>query len=132
MRGALRCERELHYDVLVAPTLSCELPLVEEEETPEYRARVTANVRPFNWLGWPSATTRDGVLFSGRSDATVLAAALAWEQRAAARRRPAERHCSGFVPAIQMITRVNFPSASKSKKLQLCMSFFEPSLSSPK
>ena len=37
-------------------------------------------VRPFNWLGWPSATTRDGVLFSGRSDATVLAAALAWER----------------------------------------------------
>ena len=31
-----------------------------------------------------------------------------------------------------MITRVNFPSASTSKKLQLCMSFFEPSLSSPK
>ncbi|MDP9257674.1 MAG: amidase [Actinomycetota bacterium] len=76
----LRCERELHYDVLVAPTLSCELPLVSEEETPEYRARLTANVRPFNWLGWPSATTRDGVLFSGRSDATVLAAALAWER----------------------------------------------------
>ena len=75
----LRCRRELHYDVLVAPTLSCELPLVEEEETPSLRARVTANVRPFNWLGWPSATTRDGVLFSGRSDATVLAAALAWE-----------------------------------------------------
>ena len=39
----LRCERELHYDVLVAPTLTCDLPLVEEEETPEYRARVTAS-----------------------------------------------------------------------------------------
>jgi aspartyl-tRNA(Asn)/glutamyl-tRNA(Gln) amidotransferase subunit A len=75
----VRCARELHYDLLVAPTLPCELPLVEEEETPEYRARVTATVRPFNWLGWPSATTRDGVLFSGRSDETVLAAALAWE-----------------------------------------------------
>jgi Asp-tRNA(Asn)/Glu-tRNA(Gln) amidotransferase A subunit family amidase len=75
-----RCARELLYDVLVAPTLPCELPLVEEEETPEYRARITATVRPFNWLGWPSATTRDGVMFSGRSDATVLAAALAWER----------------------------------------------------
>jgi hypothetical protein len=41
---------------------------------------VTSRVRPFNWLGWPSATTRDGVMFSGRSDATVLAAALAWER----------------------------------------------------
>ena len=38
---------------------------------------------------------------------------------------------SGFVPAIQMITRLNFPSASMSKKLQLCMSFFVPSSSSP-
>ncbi|MDX6539550.1 MAG: hypothetical protein QOI71_1160 [Gaiellales bacterium] len=75
----VRCARELPFDVLVAPTLACDLPLVEEEETPEYRARVTAMVRPFNWLGWPSATTRDGVMFSGRSDATVLAAALAWE-----------------------------------------------------
>jgi len=76
----LRCERDLHYDVLVSPTLTCDLPLVEEEETPDYRARVTSRVRPFNWLGWPSATTRDGVMFSGRSDATVLAAALAWER----------------------------------------------------
>ena len=54
-------------------------------------------------------------------------------------KRPAPRACwrvckryfSGFVPAIQMITRLNFPSASMSKKLQLCMSFFVPSLSSP-
>jgi aspartyl-tRNA(Asn)/glutamyl-tRNA(Gln) amidotransferase subunit A len=76
----VRCARELHYDVLVSPTLRCDLPLVEEEETPEYRSRVTAMVRPFNWLGWPSATTRDGVMFSGRSDGTVLAAALAWER----------------------------------------------------
>ena len=30
-----------------------------------------------------------------------------------------------------MMTRLNFPSASKSKKLQLCMSFSEPSCSSP-
>ena len=44
---------------------------------------------------------------------------------------PRSRQCSGFVPAIQMITRLNFPSASKSKKLQLCMSFCEPSFSSP-
>ena len=76
----LRCARELRHDVLVAPTLPCELPFVEEEETPSYRARVTATVRPFNWLGWPSATTRDGVLFSGESDEVVLAAALAWER----------------------------------------------------
>ena len=40
-------------------------------------------------------------------------------------------YLSGLVPAIQMMTRVNFPSASKEKKLQLCMSFFEPSFNSP-
>ena len=41
--------------------------------------------------------------------------------------RVCKRYFSGFVPAIQMITRLNFPSASMSKKLQLCMSFFVPS-----
>ena len=47
--------------------------------------------------------------------------------------RPGEPppYFSGFVPAIQMMTRVNCPSASMSKKLQLCMSFFVPSESSP-
>src|SRR5205823_13710807 len=38
---------------------------------------------------------------------------------------------SGFVPAIQMMTRANWPLPSMSKKLQLCMSFFVPSVSSP-
>ena len=41
------------------------------------------------------------------------------------------RYLSGLVPAIQMITRLKRPSASKSKKLQLCMSFTVPSFSSP-
>ena len=40
-------------------------------------------------------------------------------------------YLSGFVPAIQMITRLNRPLASTSKKLQLCISFFVPSTSSP-
>ena len=47
--------------------------------------------------------------------------------RAGAARRRSASYFSGFVPAIQMITRLNFPSASTSKKLQLCMSFFVPS-----
>ena len=47
------------------------------------------------------------------------------------RARRLSLYFSGFVPAIQMITRLNFPSASMSKKLQLCMSFFVPSFSSP-
>ena len=54
-------------------------------------------------------------------------AALAVSGRA--RRKPS--YLSGFVPAIQMMTRENLPSASTSKKLQLCMSFFVPSTSSP-
>jgi len=47
--------------------------------------------------------------------------------------RPGEPplYFSGFVPAIQMMTRVNCPSGLMSKKLQLCMSFFVPSTSSP-
>ena len=45
--------------------------------------------------------------------------------------RSAPRYFSGFVPAIQMMTRLNLPASSKSKKLQLCMSFLEPSFSSP-
>ena len=79
-RWRILCAQTLHYDLLVGPTIPCELPLVDEEETPEYRARVTSAVRPFNWLGWPAATTRDGVMFAGRRDEVVLAAALAWEQ----------------------------------------------------
>ena len=45
-------------------------------------------------------------------------------------RAPAS-YLSGFAPAIQMITRVKRPSGPTSKKLQLCMSFFVPSTSSP-
>ena len=41
------------------------------------------------------------------------------------------RYLSGFAPAIQMMTRVNFPSGPTSKKLQLCISFLAPSRSSP-
>ena len=42
-----------------------------------------------------------------------------------------DSYLSGFVPAIQMMTRVNSPAALMSKKLQLCMSFVVPSVSSP-
>jgi aspartyl-tRNA(Asn)/glutamyl-tRNA(Gln) amidotransferase subunit A len=74
-----RCDTELPYDVLVCPTIPVELPTVEEPETPELRLRVTRFTRPFNVLCWPSATTRDGTMFSGRSARLVLGAALAWE-----------------------------------------------------
>ena len=76
----LRCAGELHYDVLVGPTLACDAAARRGGGDARVPGASTGAVRPFNWLGWPSATTRDGVMFSGRSDATVLAAALAWEQ----------------------------------------------------
>jgi aspartyl-tRNA(Asn)/glutamyl-tRNA(Gln) amidotransferase subunit A len=74
------CEEELPYDVLVGPTIPRELPSVDEPETPELRLEVTYLTRPFNALGWPSATTRDGTMFTGRSERLVLGAALAWEE----------------------------------------------------
>ena len=43
-------------------------------------ARSPRYTRPFNALGWPAATTRDGTMFTGRSERLVLGAALAWEE----------------------------------------------------
>jgi aspartyl-tRNA(Asn)/glutamyl-tRNA(Gln) amidotransferase subunit A len=75
-----RCETELAFDLFVSPTIPCELPDVDEPETPQLRLRVTRFTRPINVLGWPSATTRDGTMFTGRSERVVLGAALAWEE----------------------------------------------------
>ena len=66
--------------MLVSPTIPRELPSVDEPETPELRLEVTYLTRPFNALGWPAATTRDGTMFTGRSERLVLGAALAWEE----------------------------------------------------
>jgi aspartyl-tRNA(Asn)/glutamyl-tRNA(Gln) amidotransferase subunit A len=79
-RWRRRCGEELPFDLLVCPTIPSELPSADEPETNELRLRVTRYTRPFNALGWPSATTRDGTMFSGQSDAIVLGAALAWEE----------------------------------------------------
>ena len=74
------CELELSHDILINPTIPCELPPVAEPETFELRLKMTPYTRAFNHLGWPSCTTRDGLMISGRDDTTVLAAALAWEE----------------------------------------------------
>jgi aspartyl-tRNA(Asn)/glutamyl-tRNA(Gln) amidotransferase subunit A len=74
------CELELSHDILINPTIPCDLPPVAEPETFELRLQMTPYTRAFNHLGWPSCTTRDGLMISGRDDTTVLAAALAWEQ----------------------------------------------------
>jgi len=73
------CELELSHDILINPTIPCPLPPVDEPETFELRLQMTPYTRAFNHLGWPSCTTRDGLMISGRDDTTVLAAALAWE-----------------------------------------------------
>ena len=78
-RWRARCEATLTEDVLVCPTIPGPLPWRDEAEDAPMRLRVTGLTRPFNYLGWPSATTRDGTMFSGRDDAIVLGAALAWE-----------------------------------------------------
>ena len=74
-----QCELELNHDILINPTIPCDLPPVDEPETFELRLKMTPYTRAFNHLGWPSCTTRDGLMISGRDDTTVLAAALAWE-----------------------------------------------------
>ena len=35
----------------------------------------------FDWLGWPSAVTADGLMHTGLDEATVLSHARAWEAR---------------------------------------------------
>ena len=75
-----RCEREIDVDVIVSPTIPGDLPLATDELTPALNERLTRHTRPFNLLGWPSATCVDGTMISGREDALVLGAALAWEQ----------------------------------------------------
>lgn len=74
-----RCERELSHDILINPTIPVDLPPVSEPETFALRLAMTPYTRAFNHLGWPSCTTRDGLMISGRDAATVMAAALAWE-----------------------------------------------------
>lgn len=75
-----RCELELSHDILINPTIPVELPSVDQPETFELRLKMTPFTRAFNHLGWPSCTTRDGLMISGRDNETVMAAALAWEE----------------------------------------------------
>ena len=74
-----RCNACLLYDVLVGPTLPREPVRVDEPETFDLLREMSRLTRPFNYLGWPAATTRDGLMFAGRSDGRVLGAALTWE-----------------------------------------------------
>ena len=75
-----RCEDALPYDVVISATIPGELPAIDCVIAPELNERLTRLTRPYNLLGWASATCRDGTMLSGRDDATVLGAALAWEE----------------------------------------------------
>jgi Asp-tRNA(Asn)/Glu-tRNA(Gln) amidotransferase A subunit family amidase len=77
------CDRALPYDVIVSAPFPGELPTVDDPILPETSERMTRFTRPFNLLGWASAVCRDGTMLSGRDDAAVLGAALAWERQLA-------------------------------------------------
>ena len=73
-----RAAAELEVDVVVSPTLGVrEIPPLEVDEQ-EIRISFSAYTRTFSFLGWPAIAMGD-VQLSGPDEATVLAAALAWE-----------------------------------------------------
>jgi aspartyl-tRNA(Asn)/glutamyl-tRNA(Gln) amidotransferase subunit A len=73
-------ETQLDVDLLVSPTLAVDVPLADADE-PAIRDDVVRYTRPFNYLTWP-AIAIGNLQIGGPSDATVLSAALAWEEAA--------------------------------------------------
>ncbi len=65
-------------DLYVSPTLEGEIPAAATPEL-DVRLRMSSFTRPFNVLGWP-AIALGGLQLAGLEDATVLGAALAWEE----------------------------------------------------
>jgi Asp-tRNA(Asn)/Glu-tRNA(Gln) amidotransferase A subunit family amidase len=72
-----RAATEPAVDLVVSPTLGMDVPPVGVSEL-EVRLPLSAYTRPFNYLGWAAMAIGD-LQLAGRDDATVLAAALAWE-----------------------------------------------------
>jgi aspartyl-tRNA(Asn)/glutamyl-tRNA(Gln) amidotransferase subunit A len=64
-------------DLYVTPTLAGDVPPIDVFE-PDIRMAMVGYVRLFSFLGWP-AIAIGGLHIAGKDDATVLAAALAWE-----------------------------------------------------
>ena len=60
------CEETLACDLVVGPTLDGDPPRLGEAEDHALLLRISGFTRPFNLLGWPAATTRDGTQFAGR------------------------------------------------------------------
>jgi aspartyl-tRNA(Asn)/glutamyl-tRNA(Gln) amidotransferase subunit A len=79
--------REPDVDLFLSPTLGVlELPPSDADEL-EIRRRFSAYTRVFSFLGWPAIAIGE-LQLAGRDDATVLAAALAWESAYGSRSRP--------------------------------------------
>jgi aspartyl-tRNA(Asn)/glutamyl-tRNA(Gln) amidotransferase subunit A len=75
----LRAATEPAVDVIVSPTLGLEeIPTLEVDELVARHA-LAAYTRPFSFLGWPAIAIGE-VQLASRDEATLLAAALAWEQ----------------------------------------------------
>jgi aspartyl-tRNA(Asn)/glutamyl-tRNA(Gln) amidotransferase subunit A len=73
-----RAAREPEVDLVVSPTLGVrEIPAADISEL-EIRLPLSAFTRPFSYLGWAAIAIGE-LQLAGRDDATVLAAALAWE-----------------------------------------------------
>ncbi len=64
-------------DLYVSPTLAGPIPPINVWE-PDVRVAMIGHTRPFSFLGWPAIALGD-LQLAGRSSATVLGAALAWE-----------------------------------------------------
>ncbi len=74
-----RAADEPQVDLVVSPTLGvAEIPAADVSEL-AIRVPFSAFTRPFNYLGW-AAVALGELQLAGRSDATVLGAALAWEE----------------------------------------------------
>lgn len=65
-------------DLVLCPTLGGEVPETTAREQ-DVRAELLAYTRPFNFLDWAAIAIGD-LQLTGRSEAVVLGAALAWEE----------------------------------------------------
>ncbi|MGA2513086.1 MAG: amidase [Candidatus Limnocylindrales bacterium] len=79
LRG-LRRRARIHpaVDLFVSPTIGTDPPSADCWE-PDVRPAMLKYTRVFSYLGWP-AIAIGNLQLAGRDDATVLGAALAWEQ----------------------------------------------------
>jgi aspartyl-tRNA(Asn)/glutamyl-tRNA(Gln) amidotransferase subunit A len=73
-----RAPQGLPFDVIACPTLAIETPPADCWE-PDVRIGMTANTRPFNFLGWP-AIAIGNLHLAGPDEETVLGVALAWAE----------------------------------------------------